>query len=145
LVPSITFLKIVIAAAVTFAMLAIGLGFGALSAKSPARDGWRGHIVKHVAVYTSLPLFLAAVSGAMLLGPWFTVQVSIARWILVGASLYLALWALNWTVENWHTKGIAPEPVESGLFGIIFPPTMTFLVGALGAWLMGFGNCFRRV
>ena len=125
------------AASVILVMAVVGVGFGALSTQSRARRDWRRHIVNHAGVWTSAPLFMAAVAGTVLLG-FCNLHLSgnWRPWVLNGARLYFILWLISSVARWWSRSGEEPEPVEEEiLFRTLFPALVTLLVGALQGFM----------
>jgi len=131
--PSAGWLLAVVAGALIVVMAVVGIGLGALSTQSPARQDWRRHIVDHAGIWTSVPLFAASVSGTVLLGfSKLHLSGNWGAWVLNGSRLYLLLWIISAGTRWWSRSGEEPEPVEEEvLFRTLFPILITLLVGAL--------------
>ena len=135
--PPVGWLVSLATAAVVLVMAVVGTGFGALSTQSRARRDWRRHIVNHAGMWTSVPLFVAAVATTVLLGFCnLHLTTNYRPWILNGAGIYFALWLISSLTRLLSRSGEEPEPVEGEiLFRTLFPPLITLLVGALQGFI----------
>lgn len=130
---------------IAFAAVTVGIGLGGLSNDSPARRGWRSIILFHEGAFAPVPLFLAAISGSLLLRSlplrslidplMMESGLDLAPWIYNTAIFYTAAWTLALLIRQTDKKGQYPQPVAGGVPGWIITIAATVVIGMFQGYL----------
>jgi hypothetical protein len=132
--PSFAIQLIILLTSGTAAALAVGIGLSGLS-NDPAQRGWKGTILKHIGVFTSVPLFATAVSGATLMSSAVLAGSPDGKFfILGGAIIYFIFWLVAGSVRHETVRGITPEPVDKQT-APYWNIAATLLSGALAGYM----------